>query len=109
MCEPYCTDFIGLGYDTATSQVHKVSIPVSRILGVCNRPQLMRGLHCHIGRADISMIIRELRFPVRYASPIIIQESVHKLLVAVGIAATFSLAVRPLLDDGNGNDSQYNT
>jgi len=55
------------------------------------------------------MIIRELRFPVRHASPIIVQESVHKLLVAVGIAATFSLAVRPLLDDGSGNDSQYNT
>jgi len=35
------------------------------------------------------MIIRELRLPVRHASPIIIQESVHKLLVAVGIAATF--------------------
>jgi len=51
------------------------------------------------------MIIRELRFPVHHAGPMVTQEPVHKLLVAVGIAATFSLAVRPPLDDGNGNDS----
>jgi len=56
------------------------------------------------------MIIHELRFPVHHAGPMVIHEPVHAPLVAVAIATTpFSLEVRPMLDDGNGNDSQYNT
>jgi len=51
------------------------------------------------------MTIRELRFPVHHAGSMVIQEPVHKLIVAVRIAATPILW--PLLDDGN--DSQYNT
>jgi len=48
------------------------------------------------------MIIRELRFPVNHAGSMVIQEPVYKLLVAVGIAATFSLAFRLCWTTGTG-------
>ena len=97
-------DFIGPGYDTATSQVYKASIPVFCVFRCFQRPQQTLGFRFNFGRADISMIIRELRFPVHHTGPILI----NKLFVAVGIATTpFSLAVRPLLDDGD--NSRYNT